>query len=151
MTSWHPGRGGVASRASPQQDAPISSCKFGRLQSCQDSGAEAGGSHAPGLVVGECWQDWLAKSREEVEGFKKAQVSSWAEAVLIDGGLEADDELIQQTVTALQQQGVTGKSLLELTLEQMMQDGIPRGPAVLLTKKIQLLKEPQARQENRFS
>ncbi|CAJ1342786.1 unnamed protein product, partial [Effrenium voratum] len=116
VTSWHPGRGGVASRASPQQDAPISSCKFGRLQSCQDSGAEALGSHAPGLVVGECWQDWLAKSREEVEGFKKAQVSSWAEAVLIDGGLEADDELIQQTVTALQQQGVTGKSLLKLTL-----------------------------------
>ncbi|CAJ1377752.1 unnamed protein product [Effrenium voratum] len=37
VTSWHPGRGGVASRASPQQD----------------SGAE----------------DWLAKSREEVEGF----------------------------------------------------------------------------------
>ncbi|CAJ1417215.1 unnamed protein product [Effrenium voratum] len=111
VTSWHPGRGGVASRASPQQD----------------SGAE----------------DWLAKSREEVEGFKKAQVSSWAEAVLIDGGLEADDELIQQTVTALQQQGVTGKSLLELTLEQMMQDGIPRGPAVLLTKKIRLLQEPE--------
>ncbi|CAJ1390379.1 unnamed protein product, partial [Effrenium voratum] len=114
VTSWHPGRGGVASRASPQQD---------------------------------CWQDWLAKSREEVEGFKKAQVSSWAEAVLIDGGLEADDELIQQTVTALQQQGVTGKSLLELTLEQMMQDGIPRGPAVLLTKKIQLLQEPQVTEQ----
>ncbi|CAJ1460901.1 unnamed protein product [Effrenium voratum] len=76
VTSWHPGRGGVASRASPQQD----------------SGAEAGGSHAPGLVVGECWQDWLAKSREEVEGFKKAQVSSWAEAVLLAAGLEADDE-----------------------------------------------------------
>ncbi|CAJ1390532.1 unnamed protein product [Effrenium voratum] len=60
VTSWHPGRGGVASRASPQQD----------------SGAE----------------DWLAKSREEVEGFKKAQVPSWAEAVLIDGGLEADGD-----------------------------------------------------------
>ena len=141
MTSWHPGRGGVASRASPQQDAPISSCKFGRLQSCQDSGAEAGGSHAPGLLVGECWQDWLAKSCEEVEGFKKAQVPSWAEAVLIDGGLEADDEF------------VTGKSLLELTLEKLMAApyNIPGGPAELLTKKIQLLKEPQARLENRFS
>ncbi|CAJ1411380.1 unnamed protein product, partial [Effrenium voratum] len=127
VTSWHPGRGGVASRASPQPD----------------SGAEARGSHAPGLVVGECWQDWLAKSREEVEGFKKAQVSSWAEAVLIDGGLEADDELIQQTVTALQQQGVTGKSLLELTLDEQIAAGIPLGPAKLLTKKIQLLQEPQ--------
>ncbi|CAJ1453896.1 unnamed protein product, partial [Effrenium voratum] len=111
VTSWHPGRGGVASRASPQPD----------------SGAE----------------DWLAKSREEVEGFKKAQVSSWAEAVLIDGGLEADDELIQQTVTALQQQGVTGKSLLELTLDEQIAAGIPLGPAKLLTKKIQLLQEPQ--------
>ncbi|CAJ1360545.1 unnamed protein product, partial [Effrenium voratum] len=146
VTSLHPGRGGVASRASPQQDAPISSCKFGRLQSCQDSGAEAGGSHAPGLVVGECWQDWLAKSREEVEGFKKAQVSSWAEAVLIDGGLEADDELIQQTVTTLQQQGVTGKSLLKLTLEELMAApcNIPGGPAKLLAEKIRLLQEPEA-------
>ena len=44
VTRWHPGRGGVALRASPQQDAPISSFKFGRLQSCQDSGAEAGGA-----------------------------------------------------------------------------------------------------------
>ena len=148
MTSWHPGRGGVASRASPQQDAPISSCKFGRLQSCQDSGAEAGGSHAPGLVVGECWQDWLAKSREEVEVFGEEEVLSWAEAVLNEGKVR--DELIQRTVTTLQQSGVTGKSLLELTLEQMMQDGIPRGPAVLLTKKIQLLQEPQARLENRL-
>ncbi|CAJ1395189.1 unnamed protein product, partial [Effrenium voratum] len=114
VTSWHPGRGGVASRASPQQD----------------SGAE----------------DWLAKSCEEVEGFKKAQVPSWAEAVLIDGGLEADDEFIQRTVTALRQQGVTGKSLLELTLEKLMAApyNIPGGPAELLTKKIQLLKEPQA-------
>ena len=150
MTSWHPGRGGVASRASPQQDAPISSCKFGRLQSCQDSGAEAGGSHAPGLVVGECWQDWLAKSREEVEGFKKAQVPSWAEAVLIDGGLEADDELIQRTVTALQQQGVTGKSLLKLTLEKLMAApySVPGGPAELLAEKIRLLQQPEARLEN---
>ncbi|CAJ1363450.1 unnamed protein product, partial [Effrenium voratum] len=125
VTSWHPGRGGVASRASPQQD----------------SGAEAGGSHAPGLVVGECWQDWLAKSREEVEAFGEEEVLSWSEAVLNEGKVR--DELIQRTVTTLQQQGVTGKSLLELTLEQMMQDGILRGPAVLLTKKIQLLQEPQ--------
>ncbi|CAJ1330034.1 unnamed protein product [Effrenium voratum] len=117
VTSWHPGRGGVASRASPQQD----------------SGAE----------------DWLAKSCEEVEGFKKAQVPSWAEAVLIDGGLEADDEFIQRTVTALRQQGVTGKSLLELTLEKLMAApyNIPGGPAELLTKKIQLLKEPQVTEQ----
>ncbi|CAJ1461752.1 unnamed protein product [Effrenium voratum] len=112
VTRWHPGRGGVALRASPQQD----------------SGAE----------------DWLAKSREEVEGFKKAQVPSWAEAVLIDGGLEADDEFIQRTVTTLQQQGVTGKSLLKLTLEKLMADGVARGPAELLAEKIQLLNEPEA-------
>ncbi|CAJ1453186.1 unnamed protein product [Effrenium voratum] len=117
VTSWHPGRGGVASRASPQQD----------------SGAE----------------DWLAKSREEVEGFKKAQVPSWAEAVLIDGGLEADDEFIQRTVTALQQQGVTGKSLLELTLEELMAApyNIPGGPAKLLAEKIRLLQEPQVTEQ----
>ncbi|CAJ1461751.1 unnamed protein product [Effrenium voratum] len=108
VTRWHPGRGGVALRASPQQD------------------------------------DWLAKSREEVEGFKKAQVPSWAEAVLIDGGLEADDEFIQRTVTTLQQQGVTGKSLLKLTLEKLMADGVARGPAELLAEKIQLLNEPEA-------
>ena len=148
VTSRHPGRGGVALRASPQQDAPISSCKFGRLQSCQDSDAEAGGLHAPGSVVGGCWQEWLAKGRAEVEGFKKAQVSSWAEAVLIDGGLEADDELIQQTVTTLQQQGVTGKALLRLTLEKLMADGVARGPAELLDEKIRLLQE--ARLENRL-
>ena len=47
---WHAGRGGVALRASPQQDAPIISCKFGQLQSCQDSDTEARGSHAPGSV-----------------------------------------------------------------------------------------------------
>ena len=107
-----------------------------------------GGSHAPGSVVGGSWQDWLAKSREEVEGFKKAQVSSWAEAVLIDGGLEADDEFIQRTVTTLQQQGVTGKSLLKLTLEKLMQVGIPLGPAELLAEKIRLLQQPEARLEN---
>ncbi|CAJ1454534.1 unnamed protein product, partial [Effrenium voratum] len=105
-------RGGVALRASQQQDGDP--------------------------------EDWLAKSREEVEGFKKAQVSSWAEAVLIDGGLEADDELIQQTV-ALQQQGVTGKSLLKLTLEELMAApyNIPGGPAKLLAEKIRLLQEPE--------
>ncbi|CAJ1390534.1 unnamed protein product [Effrenium voratum] len=113
VTRWHPGRGGVASRASPQQD----------------SGAE----------------DWLAKSCEEVEGFKKAQVPSWAEAVLIDGGLEADDEFIQRTVTALQQQGVTGKSLLELTLEKLMAApyNIPGGPASSGEKSPAVLQEPQ--------
>ena len=148
MTSWHPGRGGVASRASPQQDAPISSCKFGRLQSCQDSGAEAGGSHVPGSVVGGRWQDWLAKSREEVEAFGEEEVLSWAEAVLNEGKVR--DELIQRTVTTLQQQGVTGKSLRELTLDEQIAAGIPLGPAKLLTKKIQLLQEPQARLENRL-
>ena len=109
-----------------------------------------GGSRAPGSVVGGRWQEWLAKGRAEVEGFKKAQVSSWAEAVLIDGGLEADDELIQQTVTTLQQQGVTGKALLRLTLEKLMAAGIPLGPAELLDEKIRLLQEPQARLENRL-
>ncbi|CAJ1386926.1 unnamed protein product [Effrenium voratum] len=111
VTSRHPGRGGVALRASPQQDSDA--------------------------------EEWLAKGRAEVEGFKKAQVSSWAEAVLIDGGLEADDELIQQTVTTLQQQGVTGKALLRLTLEKLMAAGIPLGPAELLDEKIRLLQEPQ--------
>ncbi|CAJ1401064.1 unnamed protein product [Effrenium voratum] len=116
VTRWHPGRGGVALRASPQQD------------------------------------DWLAKSREEVEGFKKAQVPSWAEAVLIDGGLEADDEFIQRTVTALQQQGVTGKSLLKLTLEKLMAApySVPGGPAELLAEKIRLLQQPEV-ENPRFS
>ena len=68
----------------------------------------------------------------------------------MDGGLEADDEFIQQTVTTLQQQGVTGMSPLELTLEKLMQDGVPRGPAELLAKKMRLLNEPQARLGNRL-
>ena len=85
-----------------------------------------------------------------MEGFKKAQVSSWAEAVLIDGGLEADDEFIQRTVTTLQQQGVTGKSLLKLTLEKLMAApySVPGGPAELLAEKIRLLQQPEARLEN---
>ncbi|CAJ1384203.1 unnamed protein product, partial [Effrenium voratum] len=112
VTSWHAWRGGVALRASPQQDSDA--------------------------------EDWLAKSREEVEGFKKTQVASWTEAVLVDGGLEADDELIQQTVTTLQQQGVTGKALLKLTLEELIAATFPLGPAKLLAEKIRLLKGPQA-------
>ncbi|CAJ1443635.1 unnamed protein product, partial [Effrenium voratum] len=86
-------------------------------------------------------QDWLAKSREEVEAFGEEEVLSWAEAVLNEGKVR--DELIQQTVTTLQQQGVTGKSLRELTLDEQIAAGIPLGPAKLLTKKIQLLQEPQ--------
>ncbi|CAJ1442236.1 unnamed protein product [Effrenium voratum] len=111
VTSWHPGRGGVASRASPQQD----------------SGAE----------------DWLAKSREEVEAFGEEEVLSWAEAVLNEGKVR--DELIQQTVTTLQQQGVTGKSLLKLTLEKLMAApySVPGGPAELLAEKIRLLQQPE--------
>ena len=138
VTSRHPGRGGVALRASPQQDAPISSCKFGRLQSCQDSDAEAG--------VGGFGQDWLAKSRKEVEGFSKAQVSNWVEAVLLDAGFEADD--ITEVTRILLKQKVIGAALLQLTLEELMQDGVPRGPAKLLDEKIRLLQE--ARLENRL-
>ena len=84
-------------------------------------------------------------------GFRKAQVSNWMGSVLLDGGLEADDELVRRTVRALQEQGVTGKSLLQLTLEKLMQVGILLGPAELLAGKIRLLQEPQARLENRFS
>ncbi|CAJ1370356.1 unnamed protein product [Effrenium voratum] len=105
VTSWHPGRGGVASRASPQQD------------------------------------DWLAKSREEVEGFSIAQVSDWVRAVLLAAGFEADD--ITEVTPILLKQKVIGAALLKLTLEELMQDGVPRGPAKLLAEKIQLLQEPQ--------
>ncbi|CAJ1368032.1 unnamed protein product [Effrenium voratum] len=112
VTNWHPWRGGVALRASPQQDSDP--------------------------------EDWLAKSRQEVEAFGEEEVLSWAEAVLNEGKVR--DELIQQTVTTLQQQGVTGKSLLKLTLEKLMAApyNIPGGPAELLAEKIQLLKEPEA-------
>ncbi|CAJ1426710.1 unnamed protein product, partial [Effrenium voratum] len=93
----------------------------------QDSGAE----------------DWLAKSREEVEAFGEEEVLSWAEAVLNEGKVR--DELIQQTVTTLQQQGVTGKSLLKLTLEKLMAApySVPGGPAELLAEKIRLLQQPE--------
>ncbi|CAJ1443945.1 unnamed protein product [Effrenium voratum] len=115
VTSRHPGRGGVALRASPQQD----------------SDAEAG--------LGGFGQDWLAKSRKEVEGFSKAQVSNWVEAVLLDAGFEADD--ITEVTRILLKQKVIGAALLQLTLEELMQDGVPRGPAKLLDEKIRLLQE----------
>ncbi|CAJ1383157.1 unnamed protein product [Effrenium voratum] len=72
-------------------------------------------------------EDWLAKSRKEVEAFGKDKVSKWAEAVLKEGKVR--DELIQQTVTTLQQQGVTGRSLLELTPEELMTCSVRLGPA----------------------
>ena len=156
VTRWHPGRGGVASRASPQQDAPISSCKFGRLQSCQDSGAEAGGSHVPGSVVGGRWQDWLAKSCEEVASFGEEEVLTWAKAVLAAGGLKGPAENtmkgIGRVLKILSENEVTGKALLRLTVEKMMAApyNIPGGPAEILAERIQLLKEPEARLENRL-
>ena len=107
-----------------------------------------GGSRAPGSVVGGRWQDWLAKSREEVEGFSIAQVSDWVRAVLLAAGFEADD--ITEVTPILLKQKVIGAALLKLTLEELMQDGVPRGPAKLLAEKIQLLQEPQARLENRL-
>ena len=114
------------------------------------SDAEAGGSHVHGSGCGGCWQGWLAKSRKEVEGFSGDQVSRWTEAVLNEGKVR--DELIQQTVTTLQQQGVTGKSLLKVTLEKLMAApySVSGGPAGLLAEKIRLLKELEARLDNRL-
>ncbi|CAJ1392801.1 unnamed protein product [Effrenium voratum] len=109
VTSQHLWRGGVALRASPQQDSDP--------------------------------EEWLAKSREEVEGFSKAQVSSWVAAVLLDAGLEADD--ITEVTTILLKQKVVGAALLKLTLEKL----IPHGPAMLLTRKIRLLQEPQVTEQ----
>ena len=83
-----------------------------------------------------------------MEGFSKAQVSNWVEAVLLDAGFEADD--ITDVTPILLKQKVIGAALLQLTLEELMQDGVPRGPAKLLAKKIRLLQEPQARLENRL-
>ena len=109
-----------------------------------------GGSHAPGSVVGGSWQDWLAKSREEVEGFSKAQVSNWVEAVLLDAGFEADD--ITEVTPILLKQKVIGAALLKLTLEKLMAApySVPGGPAELLAEKIRLLQQPEARLENRL-
>ena len=142
VTSQHLRRGGVALRASPQQDAPTSSCIFGRLHHARTATRRLGAFAR--LGCGGCWQEWLAKSREEVEGFSKAQVSSWVAAVLLNAGLEADD--ITEVTTILLKQKVVGAALLKLTLEKL----IPHGPAMLLTRKIRLLQEPQARLVNRL-
>ena len=85
-----------------------------------------------------------------MEGFSKAQVSSWVEAVLLDAGFEADD--VTEVTPILLKQKVIGAALLELTLEKMIAApyGVPGGPAELLAKKIRLLQEPQARLENRL-
>ena len=62
-------------------------------------------------------------------------------AVLVDGKVQ-NSELVQRTVSSLQQQGVTGQSLLELTRVELTAApcNIPLGPATLLEKKIQALK-----------
>ena len=86
-------------RASPQQDAPISSFKFG----------------------------W-------------AQVPSWAEAVLIDGGLE-------RTAAAGRHRQVPAEAHAGRADGSSVQHG---GPAKLLAEKIRLLQEPEARLENRL-
>ncbi|CAJ1359813.1 unnamed protein product [Effrenium voratum] len=115
VTSRHLWRGGVALRASQQQDGDP--------------------------------EDWLAKSREEVEAFGEEEVLSWAEAVLRAGGLKGTVENARRGVgrvlSILSENEVTGQSLLRLTLDEQIAAGIPLGPAKLLAEKIQLLKEPQ--------
>ena len=129
MTRWHPGRGGVALRASPQ-DAPITSCTFGRSQSRQDSDAEAGGlasdAEAGGLARSRlgCWWALAGLARQEPRG-GGGLLSNWVEAVLLDAGFEADD--ITEVTPILLKQKVIGAALLQLTLEELMQDGVPRG------------------------
>ncbi|CAJ1387304.1 unnamed protein product, partial [Effrenium voratum] len=91
--------------------------------------------------------DWLAKSCEEVASFGEEEVLTWAKAVLAAGGLKGPAENtkkgIGRVLKILSENEVTGKSLLKLTLEKLMADGVPRGPAELLAEKIQLLNEPQ--------
>ena len=77
-----------------------------------------------------------------MEGFRKAQVSSWVAAALRDAGFDEHD-ITEVIGAAWLKKKVIGAAWPELTLEQMMQDGIPHGPAVLLAKKIQLLKGPR--------
>ncbi|CAJ1376474.1 unnamed protein product [Effrenium voratum] len=52
-------------------------------------------------------------------------LSNWVEAVLLDAGFEADD--ITEVTPILLKQKVIGAALLQLTLEELMQDGVPRG------------------------
>ena len=124
---------------------------------CQDSDAEAGGLACARLGCGGCWQDWLAKSREEVEAFGEEEVLSWAEAVLRAKGYKGSrgdsNTAIGRTLSVFKSNFVIGAALLELTLDKMIAApyNIPGGPAELLAKKIQLLlKEPQERLENRL-
>ena len=89
-----------------------------------------------------------------MEAFGEEEVLSWAEAVLRAGGLKGTVENARRGVgrvlSILSENEVTGQSLLRLTLDEQIAAGIPLGPAKLLAEKIQLLKEPQARLENRL-
>ncbi|CAJ1400187.1 unnamed protein product [Effrenium voratum] len=117
VTRWHPGRGGVASRASPQQD----------------SGAED-------WLAKSC-EEVASFGEEEVLTWAKAVLAAGG----LKGPAENTMKGIGRVLKILSENEVTGKALLRLTVEKMMAApyNIPGGPAEILAERIQLLKEPQ--------
>lgn len=66
------------------------------------------------------------------------QISKYVRAVLHFGNLR-NVKLIDQTVELLHGNGITGEALLMMTSEKLMADGIYRGPAECLDKRIREL------------
>ncbi|CAJ1394413.1 unnamed protein product [Effrenium voratum] len=121
VTRWHPGRGGVASRASPQQD----------------SGAED-------WLAKSC-EEVASFGEEEVLTWAKAVLAAGG----LKGPAENTMKGIGRVLKILSENEVTGKALLRLTVEKMMAApyNIPGGPAEILAERIQLLKEPEVTEQ----
>ena len=81
-----------------------------------------------------------------VEGFSKEQVQSWVAAALMAAGEEGsiDDPQtdLGQVVAVFGKQRVRGAALLQLTVEELMQVGVPLGPAKILGERIERLQAP---------
>eukprot|EP00931_Biecheleriopsis_adriatica_P003123 TRINITY_DN10441_c0_g1_i1.p1 TRINITY_DN10441_c0_g1~~TRINITY_DN10441_c0_g1_i1.p1 ORF type:complete len:915 (-),score=172.48 TRINITY_DN10441_c0_g1_i1:42-2708(-) len=86
-------------------------------------------------LVGEAY--WLALGRDGVEQLHVAESVQWAEAIM--SARDVDKDLIDKTKQILQQQGIGGRQLLKLHLEEFMHDGVPRGPAMELVEGIRSL------------
>eukprot|EP00931_Biecheleriopsis_adriatica_P003124 TRINITY_DN10441_c0_g2_i1.p1 TRINITY_DN10441_c0_g2~~TRINITY_DN10441_c0_g2_i1.p1 ORF type:complete len:815 (-),score=163.36 TRINITY_DN10441_c0_g2_i1:23-2467(-) len=80
---------------------------------------------------------WLALGHSEVAKLHVKGSTQWAEATLY--ARNVDKEFVEKTKQILQEQGIGGRELLRLKMEDLMHDGVPRGPAMELVESIQSL------------
>eukprot|EP00930_Biecheleria_cincta_P010768 TRINITY_DN11305_c0_g1_i6.p1 TRINITY_DN11305_c0_g1~~TRINITY_DN11305_c0_g1_i6.p1 ORF type:complete len:388 (+),score=59.74 TRINITY_DN11305_c0_g1_i6:56-1219(+) len=72
---------------------------------------------------------------EQVGKWSKDRVQQWVVAVLEANGHDAMD--VEEVRVVFMAQRLIGKNLVTLTVQKMMADGVPRGPAELLFEDIQ--------------